>query len=866
MLVIAVLFTFSFGSAFAAVATPEQQTKLLEAEAYAKQQIKTNFEQYMKAPKDVVVVGINVKAATWTNQKDAVWALIEKAISNLTAAQLKNFTAVGADVNALANEVYLTPLGMGTVAGVETWMGTDENCYDIAKVQFDLDVKEEMKPLDSVDMNQYSTTTPEGKKVYADRVKEAVADMKVVLDKKIKDGIENKTLLATFNEIHNYVVARFEPSYIEGTAAHNPPNGYPTGLYLLTPLAINEYKAAHDDMDIKTKKQESTESLTNAATVAAVKAAAQKKYAEYLQANTADKDVADAYIAVYNFLAEEGIVTDPSTVEDVADMVAKKPQDVVKAVNELKAFAEKLKAEKNGDGTLVRNAEAIDAIVNNAIANQYAKLPAVVQNAPDATYPTIAAAMEAIRLYNQTQDAINLAYVKQVLKTKLENDKADAKDNYYEKEYAKVQAKYDEALAKLEAADTMKKVNKIGSVTNYNVAGQPENIVIAPAIDLAGIKTKDDVKALLKTFEGFTNATTAVNNYVTYVNGAKLVTDPTYIVYNADKVEKALLKLFGEAGARTNDEVKATPFNAADIAAKLPTYGGQQAAVKAAVDAIKALPTSPAVADKDAVLKAFELKGEAEDMLVTLPANDLDQKIEKLYQEMLKNFVIRSAQADKADKAGLQALLKEIKEANKLFGDGELFGAKVKFPTTIVDAALKALKDAEKKAVVDAVRAIPLNITSADRDTVKKARDLYDAYVKEYTDYEKPYNEAKDLAAQYSELVKAEAIVGLSVVDPAKLVEGLKITARSIAKKGSITVKWTVVGDTKSVKGYEIWRSTKKTSGFKKMITTSKTTYKNTKNLKKGVRYYYKVRAIAYTADKVKVKSDWSNKAFRVAK
>ena len=59
--------------------------------------------------------------------------------------------------------------------------------------------------------------------------------------------------------------------------------------------------------------------------------------------------------------------------------------------------------------------------------------------------------------------------------------------------------------------------------------------------------------------------------------------------------------------------------------------------------------------------------------------------------------------------------------------------------------------------------------------------------------------------------------------------------------------------------------STKHSKGYKKAFTTTKKTYKNSKGLKKGSRYYYKVRAYK-VIDGVKVTSDWSNKARRVAK
>ena len=75
-----------------------------------------------------------------------------------------------------------------------------------------------------------------------------------------------------------------------------------------------------------------------------------------------------------------------------------------------------------------------------------------------------------------------------------------------------------------------------------------------------------------------------------------------------------------------------------------------------------------------------------------------------------------------------------------------------------------------------------------------------------------------------------------------------------------------VDGDKAVAEGYQVARSTKLKSGFKTMIRTTKMTYKNTKNLKKGTRYYYKVRAYATAEDGTILYSDWSNKAYRKAK
>ena len=84
-------------------------------------------------------------------------------------------------------------------------------------------------------------------------------------------------------------------------------------------------------------------------------------------------------------------------------------------------------------------------------------------------------------------------------------------------------------------------------------------------------------------------------------------------------------------------------------------------------------------------------------------------------------------------------------------------------------------------------------------------------------------------------------------------------------KKGTATVSWK---RDKNVTGYEIYCSTKKSSGYKleKDITKNKTTSYTDKNLTKGKNYYYKIRAYKKVNDKKVYGSYSSVKSVKINK
>ena len=74
--------------------------------------------------------------------------------------------------------------------------------------------------------------------------------------------------------------------------------------------------------------------------------------------------------------------------------------------------------------------------------------------------------------------------------------------------------------------------------------------------------------------------------------------------------------------------------------------------------------------------------------------------------------------------------------------------------------------------------------------------------------------------------------------------------------KRKVTMTWSKSQSTYAVSGYEIRRSMKKTSGFKKIATTIQRKYTDTK-VKFGKTYWYKVRCYKDIEDGARVYGKW---------
>ncbi|WP_419080364.1 hypothetical protein [Phascolarctobacterium succinatutens] len=308
---------------------------------------------------------------------------------------------------------------------------------------------------------------------------------------------------------------------------------------------------------------------------------------------------------------------------------------------------------------------------------------------------------------------------------------------------------------------------------------------------------------------------------------------------------------------KTADELKAAKEAVEKQIAALPYTSklteADKAAVKAAYDAYAAyknMPGATEVSNKALLQEKYNKVNE-------LAAKTIDDKAKALNKQ-LKTFGPTIKTMSDADKAAMAALKAE---ADAVKAEAKALNKEIKNVNDDYDGFLNAVSmpEYDKLASEDFAAAVAadalVKLTKAAKEgaTVEEMNEALAAY-KALTDRQR--YEIDETALPLIKVVESK--LGAEV-------KALKITTGSKAKKGSITVSWTVKGNATLADGFQVWKSTKKNSGFKKAITTKKQSYKNTKGLKKGTRYYYKVRAYK-VVDGKNVYSDWSNKAIRKAK
>ena len=155
----------------------------------------------------------------------------------------------------------------------------------------------------------------------------------------------------------------------------------------------------------------------------------------------------------------------------------------------------------------------------------------------------------------------------------------------------------------------------------------------------------------------------------------------------------------------------------------------------------------------------------------------------------------------------------------------------------------------------------------AEQAEVKKILDKAEADIKaaKTEDEVKKIQEAAQ--AEIEKILTSEEnaqIKALSGVD--KDIFKAKSKYSKLRGKRAVKVTWNVPKGMK-LDGYEVFRSTKKYSGFgtKPYFTTSKTSYVNNKGLVKGKTYYYKVRGFVEINGE-RYYTGFSTKAFRIIK
>ena len=284
-----------------------------------------------------------------------------------------------------------------------------------------------------------------------------------------------------------------------------------------------------------------------------------------------------------------------------------------------------------------------------------------------------------------------------------------------------------------------------------------------------------------------------------------------------DKAEtKAALKLYQEEIEQLKSDIQAKQQEIDDLNGEISDLKEQNTANQTKIDNLET-----EIAEAEGKIASLEESGDSNQEEIEQLKSDIQakqQKIDDLNEQITANQGEINQLKDKVEAA--QSAIDTMSQADPL----------AEARTEAINRVNKYLEENTKNMLAsDAdsaeLAALKALLTIKDAKTADEITKAADAAIAKF-DEKIAAKKAADEKAAKIKAAKAQKVTGLKVK----------------VKKNKATVSWK---KNTEVTGYEVYRSTKKKSGYKKIKTLKKNTkikFVN-KKLKKGKKYFYKVRS-----------------------
>lgn len=883
LLALAVGFTFTFGSAMSAFAytagtgyTVDEQKALLAA---AYNQAIAGAEAY-KVDYDANTYGATADKdiTTFTVSKDAVIAGVDavfaKTVAGITAEAntLLGVTFEGdydANTNNAASSVDVIKVKKAILDGAKT--ETNSDGVKVVEAAAWSDYKAELiKLVDKVDVSAYTETKNETKVTAKDGEKYDTAKEAANADIAYAKGIINNAKLAasadaTANSTDTWKADSFNAVYTKVFGPvikikENKDDAIDTNL--VTSLT---YSLAGD---YATTKSEEAEKANLAVVQAQAKAALLAAITKYENSSAYNKKQ-DEQLAAYNeaktYLIDNGKLDAAGTASfATAYSITAATANDVDGVNYVELSEKAAAAKKNvadkKDYYVARGFNWDDAAAEKALVAQLTKIYSNTDK--NADLGTIEGVIATTDLTAGAKAALKIDYSEIEAKEDSHNEgKVYTYDSkcYYEAEWTAVKAAIDTFNAAVDAAKVQKDVDTATAALTKALGKIDTANVVYNNISTGAASTYGALKKYAAL--AYTNAHAADANvtaiYVTFGEEADKIT-------GEDLPAKSVYLWFIEKGARTAKDAAALYADGCKVIDAYKTLATLKTEAAAVVSQINALPATPALTDKAAVVAAKDaydaLPADAKNYVtnaVTLNAAvKAVEKAEAYSVAGMVNALPTVAKLTVADKEAVKA----AKDAYKAYADTEAYDT-LGTPTYDntanklynFDAALEKIKNLEKDAIADAYKAlnnkyVADKLTAEDAAAVKALQDAIAAYIEEYA--ETPSVAIENGTAKIAAVVAALA-PEFGDAEAKAYVQDLAIAVRTAksGKKVKVTAKADVqtLVDNGYTVTYKFYKSTKKGSGYKNTVNKTTNTYTNT-NPVKG-KNYYKVKLVVKNAD-----------------